>query len=133
MDTNALLNIVTAVIVVASPLLTAVFTHTAMTSRTKNTIAMVVSLAIAVAYELLTGGITDWANIPVAFSVVYGLQQAVYNTLLRALATNVEANFGVAPKGSGAMAVQSTAQTVQAVDGSEVVIAAPVEETPAKG
>lgn len=132
MDTNSLLNLITAALVVASPLLTSVFTHTAMTSRTKNTVAMIVSLAIAVAYEVLTGGITDWTNIPFAFSVVYGLQQAVYNTLLRALATNVEANFGVTAKGSETVG-PTDVQTLRAVDGSEVVLAVPVEETPAKG
>ena len=132
MDTNALLNIVTAAVVVASPLLTSVFTHTGMTSRTKNTVAMIVSLVIAVVYEVVTGGITDWTNILYAFPVVYGLQQAVYNTLLRAVATNIEANVGVVSKtvGSG---VQAEAVTTKAADGSEVVLAVPAQETPAKG
>lgn len=131
MDTNALLNIVTAAVVVASPLLTSVFTHTGMTSRTKNTIAMFVSLIIAVAYEVVTGGISDWTNILYAFPVVYGLQQAVYNTLLKAVATNVEANVGVVSKtvGSG---VPAEAVTTKAADGSEVVLAVPATETPAK-
>jgi len=130
MDTNTLLNVVTAAVVVASPLLTSVFTHTGMTSRTKNTIAMVVSLVIAVAYEVLTGGISDWTNVMLAFPVVYGLQQAVYNTLLKAAATSVEATVGVAPK-AGAGTVQAV--TTQATDGSEVVVAEPIEETPAMG
>lgn len=129
MDTNALLNIVTAAIVVLSPLLTSVFTHTGMTSRTKNTIAMAVSLVIAVAYEAVTGGISDWTNILYAFPVVYGLQQAVYNTLLKAIATNVEATVGVTGKDGGAV----EAVTTKAADGSEVVLAQPVEETPARG
>jgi hypothetical protein len=130
MDTGTLLNIVTAAVVVVSPLLTSVFTHTGMTSRTKNTIAMIVSLVIAVVYEVLTGGIADWTNILIAFPVVYGLQQAVYNTLLKALATSVEATVGVAPK-ADAGTVQAV--TTQAADGSEVVVAEPVEETPAMG
>jgi hypothetical protein len=129
MDTNALLNIVTAAVVVASPLLTSVFTQTGMTSRTKNTIAMIVSLVIAVVYEVLTGGISDWTNVLIAFPVVYGLQQAVYNTLLKALATNVEANVGITAKDNGG----SQAVTTQAADGSEVIVAAPVDETPAMG
>lgn len=128
MDTNALLNIVTAAVVVASPLLTSVFTHTGMTSRTKNTIAMIVSLVIAVVYEVVTGGISDWTNILYAFPVVYGLQQAVYNTLLKAVATNVEANVGVTVKSEA----PSVAVTKRAEDGSEVVVAEPVAETPAK-
>lgn len=131
MDTNALLNIITAAVVVASPLLTSLFTHTGMTSRAKNSIAMVVSLAIAVAYEVLTGGITDWSNLLIAFPVVYGLQQAVYNTLLKALATNVEATVGVTAKDSAPGTVEAV--TTQASDGSEVVVAAPVDETPAMG
>lgn len=129
MDTTALLNVVTAAVVVASPLLTSLFTHTGMSSRTKNTIAMVVSLVIAVVYEVVTGGISDWTNILYAFPVVYGLQQAVYNTLLKAAATNVEATVGVTGKNS----VPVQAVTTNAADGSEVVEAQPVEETPAKG
>lgn len=129
MDTNALLNIVTAAIVVASPVLTSIFTNTGMSSRTKNTIAMAVSLVIAVVYEVVTGGITDWTNVMYAFPVVYGLQQAVYNTVLKAVATNVEATVGITGKNS----VPVQAVTTQAADGSEVVEAQPVEETPAKG
>lgn len=133
MDTSTLLNTVTAAVVVASPLLTSIFTHTGMTSRTKNTVAMIVSLVIAVVYEVVTGGISDWTNVLYAFPVVYGLQQAVYNTLLRAAATNVEANYGLAPKGAVLAAGGATAETTKAADGSEVVIAAPLNETPAKG
>lgn len=130
MDTNALMNIITAAVVVASPLLTSVFTHTGMTSRTKNTIAMAVSLVIAVAYELITGGIADWTNILYAFPIVYGLQQAVYTTLLKAVATNVEATVGVTGK---ELSGPVEAVTTKAVDGSEVVLAVPLQETPAKG
>jgi hypothetical protein len=132
MDTSVLLNIITAAVVIASPLLTSVFTHTGMTSRTKNTVAMIVSLAIAVGYELFTGGISDWTNVVYAFPIVYGLQQAVYNTLLKAVATNIEANVGVVSKTTGS-GVQSEAVTTTAADGSEVVLAVPVNETPAKG
>lgn len=129
MDTNVLLNVVTAIVVIASPLLTSLFTHTAMSSRTKNTIAMVVSLAIAVVYEVLTGGITDWANLAYAFPIVYGLQQAVYNTILKSWATRVEATVGVAPKGSGAAAVDVVPSAAPAVSAE----AAPILETPAMG
>jgi hypothetical protein len=123
MDTNTLLNIITAAVVAASPLLTAVFTHAAMTSRTKNTVAMIVSLAIAVVYEELTGGVSDWTNVAYAFPVVYGLQQAVYNTLLRAVASNVEASFGV----------MSKTATPQAAVVPEAAPAVALVETPAKG
>jgi hypothetical protein len=133
MDIDALLNIVAAAVVVVSPLLTSVFTHTGMTSRTKNSIAMIVSLAIAVVYEVATGGISDWSNLLIAFPVVYGLQQAVYNTLLKAIATNVEANVGLTVKPAAADGTELEAVTTKAVDGSEVVVALPVEETPAKG
>ena len=128
---TALLNIVTAGVVVFSPLLTSVFTNTGMTSKTKNNIAMIVSLVIAVGYLALTGGITDWTNILYAFPIVYGLQQAVYNTLLKAVATNVEANVGLVAKQDDGL--KSEVVTVEASDGSEVVLAVPVNETPAKG
>lgn len=140
MDTTILLNVVTAVIVVTSPLLTSLFTHSAMSSRTKNSIAMVVSLAIAVAYEVFTGGIHDWTNLAYAFPIVYGLQQAVYNTILKDLATTVEANIGLAPKGSGAAVTDAPAAPVApaadvVTSDSPTVSAAPValNETPAKG
>lgn len=123
MDVSSLLNIVTAAVVVASPLLTSLFTHTGMTARTKNTIAMIVSLAIAVGYEAMTGGITDWTNVMYAFPVVYGLQQAVYNALLKAVATNVETNVGVTAK----------VEPVTAVEAVPVAPVAPVYETPAMG
>jgi ABC-type bacteriocin/lantibiotic exporter with double-glycine peptidase domain len=127
MDTNVLLNAVTAVIVVASPLLTSLFTHTVMSSRTKNTIAMIVSLVIAVVYEVVTGGIHDWSNLAFAFPIVYGLQQAVYNTILKDLATTVEAKVGVVSKGS----VAAPETPVADVPAPEAPVA--LEETPAKG
>lgn len=123
MDTGTLLNIVTAAVVTVSPLLTSVFTHTGMTSRTKNTVAMIVSLAIAVAYEVVTGGITDWTNVLIAFPVVYGLQQAVYNTLLRAVADHVEASVGVTVQGKHATDAGAP----------DVAPEPPLEETPAMG
>lgn len=143
MDTNVLLNIVAAVVVVASPLLTSLFTHTNMSSRTKNSIAMVVSLVIAVVYEVVSGGISDWTNLAYAFPIVYGLQQAVYNTILKGLATNVEASIGIAPKGSGAAVTDVPAAPAPAAP-ADVPVApeapaetpvAPVaaEETPAIG
>ena len=141
MDTNVLLNVVTAIIVIASPLLTSLFTHSAMSSRTKNAIAMVVSLAIAVVYEVLTGGISDWTNLAYAFPIVYGLQQAVYNTILKSLATTVEATIGVAPKGSGAAVTDVPTAPADVVPAAPVVAPVPdvpaapvaVVETPAKG
>lgn len=136
MDTNVLLNVVTAIIVIASPLLTSLFTHTNMSSRTKNSIAMVVSLAIAVVYEVLTGGIKDWTNLAYAFPIVYGLQQAVYNTILKDLATQVEASTGVVPKVPVAPAADVvpsiTVDVVPSVSPAVSADPAPVE-TPAIG
>jgi hypothetical protein len=100
-----------------------------MSSRTKNTVAMIVSLAIALAYEVITGGVSDWTNLAYAFPIVYGLQQAVYNTILKDLANTVEKNIGIAPKGSAAV----TAAPAPAADVPAPVAPVALEETPAKG
>lgn len=132
MDTTVLLNVVTAIIVIASPLLTSLFTHSAMSSRTKNSIAMIVSLVIAVVYEVLTGGIKDWTNLAYAFPIVYGLQQAVYNTILKDLATQVEANIG-AGSGAAVAPVVAPVDVVPSVAPPVSADPAPIVETPAIG
>lgn len=86
---------VLALIAVLSPLLSAVAIQSKWDSKTKNAVAFGISLVIAVVYLLVTGGITDWSNIPAAVLAVYGLQQLVYMQFMRELSKKVEAATSV--------------------------------------
>lgn len=97
-------EILLALITVLSPLISAVAIQSKWNDKTKNAVAFGVSLVIAVGYLVLTGGITDWSNIPAAVLAVYGLQQLVYMQLLRQLSKKVEAATSV--KSGEAVVVQ---------------------------
>lgn len=111
MDQTILPSVILSVIAVLSPLLTAFFTKASMSSRAKNYISIAVSVVIAVAYALVEHTVTNWSsvgNIVAALPVVYGIQQAAYNLLLKDLAAKVQANVGV-----GAAEVKAAAAAAQ--------------------
>lgn len=82
------------VLTIVSPLIAALFTKVTMTSRTKNLVALGVSVVIAVGWVLLNGGFNG-VDIALALGSVYGLQQLIYNQILKDTAKEIEANYGV--------------------------------------
>jgi hypothetical protein len=74
-----------------SPYVNAYIQKVTWSSQTKNLIALTVSAVIALGYLFLTGGIGDWSQISIWVPAVYGLQQAVYNFILKNSASKFEA------------------------------------------
>lgn len=93
-DIEVVPTIITLLLTVISPLIAAWFTKRSMTSRTKNLIALGVSVVIAVGWVIFSGGF-DGGEFSVAVATVYGLQQLVYNQLLKETAKEVEAHQGI--------------------------------------
>lgn len=87
-------TVITLVLTVVSPLIAAWFTKQSMTSRTKNLVALGVSVVIAGGWVALNGGFSA-GEVTVALASVYGLQQLVYNQLLKDTAKEVEAHVGL--------------------------------------
>lgn len=82
--------VVLAIITVISPLFVAVATRYSWSSKTKNSVAALVALIIALGYLVMTGGITDWSNVVTIIPAVYGLQQLVYQQFLKEVSSTVE-------------------------------------------
>ena len=82
--------VLTIVITFLSPFAVAILNRVRWSSETKNLIGISVSAVIAVVYFIMTGGV-DWGNLAIAIPAVYGLQQAVYNFILKTLANRIEA------------------------------------------
>ena len=120
--------LITAVLTLVSPLLTAWFTKTAMSSKTKNLVAVVMSFIIAGVYVFLEGGFNTADDLLVPLGVVYGLQQLIYNQFLKKLATEVEASFGLKSVEVAGQDVKVEAVEGKTVDGSEVVVAVPEQD-----
>lgn len=84
-------EILLAVITVLSTGVAAIANQSKWTSKTKNMVAFVISVIIAVGYLILTGQLTDLTDLPTAILAVYGLQQLVYKQFLQELAKRIEA------------------------------------------
>lgn len=72
------------------PFLNAAIQKVTWSPTKKNLLAIATSALFAIAYLFLTGGI-DPANIPLAIAACYGLQKAIYEFLVKNLATKFEA------------------------------------------
>lgn len=136
MISTTLPTVITAIVAIVSPMLTAVFTKSDMNPITKNNIALLVSFGIAGGYVIDTTGLanmTDLTHVAGLLPVVYAIQQAVYHILPNGAVAAVEAKVGFVTKasaagaGAGAGAANSEAATVEPKS-AEVV-----PDTPAKG
>lgn len=86
-----------AAITVISPIFTAIANQSKWSPKTKNMVAFVVSIILAVIYLAFTGGLTDLNDLPGTVLAVYGLQQLVYKQFMQELAKKVEAVTSVKP------------------------------------
>lgn len=121
----------TLVLTFISPFISAYVQKVTWSPKTKTLLAMVLSLAIAVAYLLMTGGIADWSQLAVAIPAVFGIQQAVYAFFLKNIATKFEAltEFGslVLTKSDEAGKVDVTSDATIAATGDNITVDAPVQ------
>lgn len=89
---DLLLTVLTAAFTILSPLLIALAKRESWGKVVKIAVPLVVSLAISSVYlsyqgALMFGTPADWLT---SFLTIYGLQQLVYTTILRHLATVLE-------------------------------------------
>lgn len=82
--------ILTIVFTLLSPFVTAFFNRVQWSSETKNLVAIAVSVAIAIIYVLMTGGIADWSQLAVVAPVIYSLQQVIYQFFVKGVAKKIE-------------------------------------------
>lgn len=97
--------LIIAAVTIVSPILTSIFTQVNWSSNTKRGVAFGVSALIAAVYLVTSGEFTNWADIPLAVSAVYGLQQITYQTLLKNLAQKIELATPIGAKATEAAAV----------------------------
>lgn len=98
MEGQTLPVLVTAILTILSPILTAIFTKVSMSGVTKNNISLAVSFVIAGVYVVMTSGIEDWSDMSAVVGilpVVYTMQQVVFNNLLKGVSGKVEEKVGV--------------------------------------
>ncbi|GAA3705132.1 hypothetical protein GCM10023081_46600 [Arthrobacter ginkgonis] len=91
--TDVLLAVIAAAFTIASPLVIAWRKDPSWPTLLKVGLPIAASLAIAVAYLYFTGGLAG-VNLLAAFLIAYGLQQLVYSTILKHIATLLEENTG---------------------------------------
>lgn len=124
---EALPTTIVALLTLVSPIITAFFTKSSMSSQAKNWIAVGISALIALVYVFMQGGFNQLQGPEeylAALGIAYGIGQLVYNAVLKKPATLVEAKYGVTAKEAPE---DTTVVTTKAVDGSEVVVAVPEE------
>ena len=88
---DVLLTVIAAAFTLISPLGIAWAKKDSWSSMVKIAIPILVSLVIAVLYVVFTGAVDFAGDLLQAFLVVFGLQQLVYSTILKQLATILEA------------------------------------------
>lgn len=137
----------TLVLTFFSPFLSAYIQKVDWSPKTKTLLAMALSLIIAVLYLSMTNGIADWTQLAVVVPAIFGVQQAVFQFLLRNIATKFEAmtEFGslIVTAGYEADKVNITSDATIKETGDNITVDSPVEivtppvelktETPVKG
>ena len=84
-------ELVLAAITVLSTLVAAIANQSSWAPKTKNMVAFVISILLAVGYLAFTGGLNDLSDLPGTIFAVYGLQQLIYKQFLQELAKKIEA------------------------------------------
>lgn len=101
----------------------------------KNLVALATSTIFAIVYLFLTGGL-DLTNLPVAIAAIYGLSQAIYQFIVKNVATKFEA---ITTKGAivvspsdeaGKVEITTDATINDDTNGSSIQADPPVEITP---
>lgn len=124
--------IITMLVTMASPFVTAYINKVTWSAQTKNLVALAVSLVIAVAYLYFTGGILGWEQLGVTLTSIYGLQTATYQFILKVPASKFEASTRtdsviLTPNDDGPVTVTTT-DSIKA--GDDITVEPPVTITP---
>jgi hypothetical protein len=124
-------SVLVGLLTLLSPYLTALFTRTSMSPRSKQVVAIIVSALIAVVWVALNGGLDSWEKFFVALPVVFGIGQAIYGLVLKDSVKIVEATKGLTDPSVVKDEEIVTAEEEKAAEADTNGPA--VEESPAKG
>lgn len=103
------ITIGTAIFLLVLPFINAWINKVTWTPKTKSLVALATSIVVAVIYVLLTGGIANLAQLWLAIPAIYGATQAIYQFLVKNIATKFEA---LTTKDSAVVAPAETPGTV---------------------
>jgi hypothetical protein len=81
----------TAIFIIASPFINAWINKVNWSPKTKSLVAWGVAIVIGTVYVLLTAGIGNISQLFIAAPAIYGYSQAVYQFLVKNIATKFEA------------------------------------------
>lgn len=134
--------LVTAAAIV-SPYLIAIFVRCNMSPKTKQVIAAVVSVVLALGYTVLKGEVNDWKTFWTAAPAIYATSQLMYTLFMKKAAEKIEANVGLTVKNADSKPDKDVVITRDEADlpeddedevtADQLIIVKPEDETPAKG
>jgi len=81
----------TAIFIIASPFINAAINGVNWSPKTKSLVAWAVAIVIGTAYVLITAGVGSLYQLFIAAPAIYGYSQAVYQFLVKNIATKFEA------------------------------------------
>lgn len=115
-----------AVFAILSPFINAAIQRVTWTPMQKSLLAWGVSAVLAVAFLFFTGGLGNLTQILIAIPTIYGIQQAIYQFLVKNIATKFEVitspgATAIAPVGDDKVAIASDAK-VEVDNGIPTVI-----------
>lgn len=125
----------TAVFVIVSPFINAWINRINWSPKTKSLVAWGVAIAIATFYVLMTGGVGNIYQLFIAAPAIYGYSNAVYQFILKNVATKFEAittsgALAVSPSSEPGKVEVTSDATIKETGGSKTVDP-PVQVTPA--
>lgn len=126
----------TAFFAIISPFINAWVNQVNWSPKTKALVAWITAIILGTAYVLFTGGIANITQLFIAAPVIYGYTQAVYQFLVKNIATKFEAitskdSIVVTPSAeAGKVDVTSDASIKET--GDNVTVTPPVQVTPAE-
>lgn len=123
----------TALFAIISPFINAWINRVNWSPKTKALVAWITAIVLGTAYVLFTGGIANIYQLFIAAPVIYGYTQAVYQFLVKNVATKFEAitTSGaviVTPSANPAKVDITSDETIKAT-GDSVTVTPPVQVT----
>lgn len=121
----------TAFFAIISPFINAWINNVNWSPKTKSLVAWITAIILGTAYVLFTGGIANIYQLFIAAPVIYGYTQAVYQFLVKNIATKFEAITSkdsaiVTPSEDPSKLDVTTDATIKAT-GDKVTVTPPVQ------
>lgn len=125
----------TAVFTILAPFINAYINKVNWSPKTKSLVAWAVAIVIGTFYVVVTGGLGNISQIFIAAPAIYGYSQAVYQFLVKNIATKFEAittagSLVVAPSAEEGKVDITSDATIKAT-GDNITVDPPVQVTPA--